>query len=253
MSLRVATYNVWNGARGREDLVLEVLRALSADVVVLQEVFDEAFVSRLARALDMQSVVARGNSRYYLAMLSRWPIAHSQSHHPSPPIQQTVLEATIDHPAGPLRVFGVHPISRPFVLLEWWRLWEVKVALRLVAQHKTAPCLLVGDFNACSPGDRPRIERLGILNRLMILVQGQRVYRFAIRAVLRSGMTDCFRMLHPESDGFTYGPPDPIGRIDYIFATPSLASSLTACFVARTPATVDHASDHYPVVADFAL
>ena len=152
-----------------------------------------------------------------------------------------------------MHIVGVHPVSRPFVLLELWRRWEVKVALERVVLRYPSPCLLVGDFNASAPGDSPRIRDLGVLNRLMVLVQGQRIYRFAIRAVLRAGLTDCFRHLHPDDDGFTYGPPNPVGRIDYIFASASLAATLTSCFVVRSPSAVDLASDHYPLVADFAL
>src|SRR6185436_6429036 len=54
MSLRVMTYNVFNGGAGRENLLREVLRAVAPDIVVLQEVFDAAFVGRLADALEME-------------------------------------------------------------------------------------------------------------------------------------------------------------------------------------------------------
>lgn len=248
------TYNVLDGGMSREDLIVEVLREVSADVVVLQEVLDEGFAQRMGDALGMQYFLARGNSKYHLAILSRWPISARQSHHPFPPIQQTVLEATIDCPNGrPLVVFGVHPVPRPLVFLEVWRLWEMSVALKRLEQHGASACLLLGDFNACAPGDKPEVRRLGILNRVFILLQGQRIYRFAIRAILKAGMVDCFRLLHPDTDGFTYGPPAPVGRIDYIFASAALAPYLTKCFVAREPAAVDGASDHYPVVAEFAM
>jgi exonuclease III len=195
------TYNVLDGGINRAERIVEVLRDISADVIVLQEVFDASFVRSIADALGMQYFVARGNSKYHLALLSRWPIVVRHSHHPFPPIQQTVLEAV----------------------------------------------------NASAPGDSPVVRRLGILNRVCILLQGQRIYRCAIRTVLEAGMIDCFRALHPNADGFTYGPPAPVGRIDYIFASAALAPCLTKCFVVREPVTVDRASDHYPVVADFAL
>jgi hypothetical protein len=86
------TYNALDGGVSREDLIIEVLRDMSADVVVLQEVFDEALVRRLGDSLGMQYFFAKGNSKYHLAILSRWPISARHSHHPFPPIQQTVLE-----------------------------------------------------------------------------------------------------------------------------------------------------------------
>ena len=66
-------------------------------------------------------------------------------------------------------------------------------------------------------------------------------------------MTDCFRERHPNADGHTYGPPTPTGRIDTIFANPAMKARLQECSVVREPPAVDLASDHYPVVADFAL
>jgi endonuclease/exonuclease/phosphatase family metal-dependent hydrolase len=210
MLLRVMTYNVLDGGGSREDLIVEVLREVSADVVVLQEVFDGAFVERIGDALGMQHFVARGNSKYHLAILSRWPIGAHHSYHPFPPIQQTVLEATIDCPNGQsLVVFGVHPVARPLVFLELWRLWELRVVLRRIERRGASACLLLCGFNA--------------------------------------------NVLHPDIDGFTYGPAAPVGRIDYVFASAALTPCLTKCFVAREPAAVDRASDHYPVVAEFAL
>jgi exonuclease III len=129
----------------------------------------------------------------------------------------------------------------------------MKIALKRLEVCRAVDCLLLGDFNATAPGDKPEVRRLGILNRICILLQGQRIYRFAIRAILKAGLIDCFRQLHPDPDGFTYGPPAPVGRIDYIFATAPLISRLTKCFVVRSPAAVDRASDHYLVVAEFVL
>ena len=254
MSLRVMTYNVLNGGIGREGLLLEVLRAANPDVVVLQEVLDEGFPYRMAEALDMRYFFARGNTKYHLALLSRWPIVASHSHHPFPPIHTTVLEATIEHPSGQrVDVFGVHPVPLSSVFLEFWRLWEITVVLRRARRRAPSLCLVVGDFNASAPGDNPQVHRLGLFIRLLVLLQGRRIYRFAIRAMLNGGMADCFRELHFNADGFTYGPPIPIGRIDYIFANAAMRARLRECFVVRAPPAVDGASDHYPVVAHFAL
>jgi endonuclease/exonuclease/phosphatase family metal-dependent hydrolase len=252
--MRVVTYNVLDGATGRESLVLEVLRAAAPDVVVLQEVLDAAFVGRLAEALEMKQFFALGNTKHHLALLSRWPIAASRSHRVFPSIRTTVLEATIEHPSGHrLNVFGVHPVPFPNLLLELWRLWEIKMVLRHVRQLGPSHCVVVGDFNAIAPGDNPHVDRLGAMVRTMILLQGGRIFRFAIRAMLRAGMADCFRDLHPDADGFTYGPPSPTGRIDYIFANAAMRTKLRECSVVRRPPAVDLASDHYPVLAEFVL
>src|SRR3954465_4055523 len=149
MILRAVTYNVLDGGGGRENLIAGVLRTISADVVVLQEVFSDQFARRMAASLGMRYFLARGNSKYHLAVLSRWPMTAQNSYHPFPPFQQTVLEASIECPNGQaLAVFGVHPVARPFLPLELWRVWELKTALGRVQGHSGPACLLLGDFNA---------------------------------------------------------------------------------------------------------
>jgi hypothetical protein len=53
MRLRVATYNLLNGGEGREPQLREVLSAANADLIVLQEVYDNGLVPRLGEALGM--------------------------------------------------------------------------------------------------------------------------------------------------------------------------------------------------------
>lgn len=78
--------------------------------------------------------------------------------------------------------------------------------------------------------------------------------RGAIRP-LRKLYRDCFRLLHPHEWGFTCPAVAPAGRIDYIFACPVLADRLTSCSVITEGGGMpaDHASDHFPVVAEFDL
>jgi endonuclease/exonuclease/phosphatase family metal-dependent hydrolase len=51
--MKIATYNVWNsdkGMPGREAQIIDEIKALDADVIVLQEVRDKAFHERLLQA-----------------------------------------------------------------------------------------------------------------------------------------------------------------------------------------------------------
>ena len=73
-------------------------------------------------------------------------------------------------------------------------------------------------------------------------------------ALLRgAGYVDCFRVMNAGANGFTCPAAAPAGRIDYIFASPELASLLSACSVVTAADGVAgaEASDHLPVVADF--
>jgi endonuclease/exonuclease/phosphatase family metal-dependent hydrolase len=62
---------------------------------------------------------------------------------------------------------------------------------------------------------------------------------------------DCFRVLHPNDDGFTLPASDPKVRLDYVFADPALSPALRECRVVTEPAAVKIASDHLPVLAQF--
>jgi endonuclease/exonuclease/phosphatase family metal-dependent hydrolase len=49
MSLRVMTYNILDGGENREAHILDVIQAVSPDVVILQEVFAEELLKILSR------------------------------------------------------------------------------------------------------------------------------------------------------------------------------------------------------------
>jgi endonuclease/exonuclease/phosphatase family metal-dependent hydrolase len=69
----------------------------------------------------------------------------------------------------------------------------------------------------------------------------------------KAGYVDCFRRLHPREPGFTWPSALPAGRIDFIFASPTLAGRLSACAVELASDGVSgaDASDHLPVFAEF--
>ncbi len=77
--------------------------------------------------------------------------------------------------------------------------------------------------------------------------------RGSINMLRNAGYVDCFRVLNPEAEGFTCPSASPAGRIDFIFASPELAESLSACYAVSQGDGVwaEDASDHLPVVAEF--
>jgi len=248
------TYNILDGAEGREEYILQVLQAVEPDVAILQEVFHENLAQNLAHALNMTAFFASGNGKRRVALLSRLPIRSCQSYHPFPPIWRNVLEAEIEyHSNKHFRLFGVHPMANLSVICEFWRWWEAKQIIRRIKPYEAEPCLIAGDFNAIAPYNRVAIESMPQWLRLTILAQGNRVYHFSIREYLSAGFTDCFHALHPNEDGFTLPPPYPNSRLDYIFGNELMKANLIDCWVVREPMAVLKASDHYPVVAEFRL
>jgi endonuclease/exonuclease/phosphatase family metal-dependent hydrolase len=79
--------------------------------------------------------------------------------------------------------------------------------------------------------------------------------RGCISLLKNAGYIDCFRELNPTAKGFSCPSGAPAGRIDYIFASPELAQDLSLCYIPTegNGTSGEAASDHLPVVAEFAL
>lgn len=252
--MRVLTYNILDGGVGRESLIAEVLGAVQPDLAVLQEVYQNGLAERLADRLSLQTAVVEGNSTRHMAILSRWPILEARSHHPYPPVHHVILEATLGHPTvGLLHVFGIHTIPLYSIGRELWRAWEVRTLLRRVRRVSDQPCLVMGDFNAVAPHDPVRFETRSRAAGVRFWLHGNGKLRLAVRQMQSAGFVDCYRALHPDKAGYTLPPPDPGVRLDYIFANTPLIGQLQRCDVVTWPAAVHDASDHYPLLAEFAL
>ena len=83
------------------------------------------------------------------------------------------------------------------------------------------------------------------------------IERWTVPRLTSAGYVDCWRRLHPDGDGYTCATWLPAARIDYVFADAVMAERLLACDVVGLNGTaaddVAGASDHFPVVADFAV
>jgi endonuclease/exonuclease/phosphatase family metal-dependent hydrolase len=81
--------------------------------------------------------------------------------------------------------------------------------------------------------------------------------RAVVTRMREAGYADSYAQLHPDprTRAFTCPLPTPAGRIDYVFASPAMASRLVACEVLEDApgCPVMRASDHAPIVAEFRL
>ncbi len=97
------------------------------------------------------------------------------------------------------------------------------------------------------------LPRHATVDRLL----GRTIERWTVTRMLDAGYVDCFRRVHPRASGYTCATWMPAARIDYVFANPIMAPRLRRCEVVggrRWPdreATI--ASDHHPLVAEFAV
>ncbi|MCS7222022.1 MAG: endonuclease/exonuclease/phosphatase family protein [Anaerolineae bacterium] len=273
MQVRVLTYNIhhWEGTDEKVDVarVAEVIRATAADIVALNEVYHPApwlernrpALSVMAEMLGMGWVFGKateypwqgqaGLVGYGNACLSRWPI-RAYAVHRLPPIPdrepRSLLEVCVELPDGqPLTVYVTHLDHQS----EAVRLVQLQAALQWTLRDRGRPHLLLGDLNALSPADFPEPEQWqGML--AFAAAEGFTLEEpKAIPRVLRAGYLDCFAQAG-KGEAPTWPTASARMRIDYIFASPALASKL--CYCQRwdiSPAEI--ASDHFPVLAMFEL
>lgn len=247
------TYNILDDGEDREGYILDVIQTADPDVVILQEVYTEEFLQSLGRSLGMNYYLGAGNKQRKVALLSKLPVLTFKSHHPIFPIWRNFIDAKIEYePNKTARVIGVHPVANLGIIFEVWRMWEAKYVANHIQRFQEMPCLIAGDFNAIAPGERVRIENMPNRLKWIIYLQGKRVYYFSIQTLLSAGFTDCFRVLNSD-EGFTLPPPNPNARLDYIFVNATMKAYLKKCWVVREPTSVNVASDHYPVMAEFSF
>jgi endonuclease/exonuclease/phosphatase family metal-dependent hydrolase len=246
------TYNLYLGGADRVEAIHAVLAHARADVVLLTEADDPGVIADLAGRLGLAHVWARGSGARHIALLTRWPVSGWRIHNRRP-LTQAVLEVHLDGPASPLTLYGAHLM--PFLLLpfELQRVWALRTLLALIRREQPGPHLILGDLNSVAPGDRVLHDRNPAPVRRIMALQGFAVFHWAIAVLLRAGYVDCYRAAGPRDDGFTWLTGNRTVRFDYIFADAPLAARLRACRVLDGAPEVERASDHYPLVADFAL
>lgn len=246
-ALRLMSYNIRHGGRGREDVLARVINARTPDVVMLQEARDAGVVERLAAATGMaQWATFRRQS---LGFLSRRPVAHHEWHRPRIS-RHAFLEVV---PAGEaVRIFGVHLSAVHAAWTERRRGLEVRALLAGIQAHQHGPHVLTGDFNTLAPGELLDLTRLPLRLRPFVWLSGGRIRWRAVRQVLDAGYVDVYRRLSPTESGFTFPTWDPHLRLDYVFAPAAFADRVSRCEVVRDPGAAE-ASDHFPLVADVSL
>ncbi len=251
MLLRVMTYNILDGGENREAYILKVIQAANPDIVILQEVYSEKILQSLSQVLGMQYYFGNGNKRRKVALLSKLPVSNFKSHHPIFPIWRNFIDAEIKiAPSKTVNILGVHPMANLGIVFEIWRFLEASFIIDHIQKANMQPCLIAGDFNAISPGEKVNTQSMPTWLKWLIYLQGNRVYHFSITKYLSAGFTDCYRLMNSDA-GFTLPPPEPNARLDYIFVDIIMKGFLKRCWVVREPESVNYASDHFPVMAEF--
>lgn len=227
MKVTVASYNVHDfvGSDGVRDVkrVGEVIRALDADVIALQEVsFADAteepaeLLAELPGYRAIGAPIVRGDGvRHGNAVLTRLPVSASKrialdfgSREP-----RTALEVWLETGSQKLRVVATHLGLRPGE-----RRFQVKEILKHVADDEHSVTVLLGDFNEWFLAGRP--------------------LRWLHRRFGRSASVATWPTLFP------------LFALDRVWVHPP--GKLKRFAAHDTPAT-RRASDHLPIVAELEL
>jgi len=255
--MKIATWNI-NSLAVRLPQVLDWLATNPVDALALQELklTDDKFPADAFAAAGYQAVAFGQKTYNGVALLSRHPMAGVVRNIPGFEDEQArVIAATLDTPAGPLRlvngyfVNGQAPDSDKFAYKMRW-LQALQDWLRgELAQHPRLA--LVGDFNV-APEDRDSYDPEGLRETIHHTTQERQHFQ----ALLDLGLTDAFRLFAQPEKSFSWWDYRMLGfqknrglRIDHILVNQALAPLVTACTVDRQPRKNKQPSDHAPVVA----
>jgi exodeoxyribonuclease-3 len=244
--IRLLSYNIKFGGRGREQAIAQIIRAMEPDVVLLQEATDPRVIERLAKETTLHNWGSRVD--YSMGFLTRLPVAHQQWHHP-PNARHAFLELVLE--GVECRIFGLH-------LVAWFSKWterkrrrELRALLDGIRAHQHGFHLLAGDFNALAPGELLEVRRMPRWIRAMIWLSGRDISRETIQLMLDEGYADVWRELHPNRAGHTFPTWDPHLRLDYAFVPKKYAERVAVCEVVFEPEPiVKAASDHAPIFVE---
>jgi exodeoxyribonuclease-3 len=242
--VRVLTYNIQHGGRGREEAIAAVIRDVAPDLVVLQEARYPDAVNRIADLSGLAQYGARRGES--LAFLSREPVLRAAWHKPRVS-RHAFLEVV---PArSQWRIFGVHLSAAHAAWTEQRRLFELRALLHAVREHQHGPHALTGDFNTLAPGELLDPRKLPARLRALVWLSGGRVRWRTIQTILDAGYADAFRQRHPDTVGSTFPTWGPHLRLDYLFVPGRFIEGVERCEVVSSEAGAA-ASDHFPLVGE---
>lgn len=248
MNLKLLSYNIRFGGRGREERLAEVIRAVSPDLVVFQEATDPIVIERLANATDSSYWSAQRS--HSIAYISRIKIAYHEWHYPAG-AKHSFLEIVPE--GSEVRIFGLHLSARFSKWDERQRAREIRNLLKGIERHQSGFHVLVGDFNTLAPGEVMELQRMPAWIRALVWISGRDIQRETIQVMLDAGYADGYRRLHPDIKGYTFPTWDPHVRLDYVFVPAPFVERLQACDVITEAPGVSHASDHLPLLANLDL
>lgn len=256
--MRLATWNV-NSIRARKERVLTWMAAHRPDVLCLQEtkVTEEEFPSADFAALGYHLVVSGQRTYNGVAILARTAchdvVRRFNDGEDEP--EARFLAATV----GQVRVVCVYVPNGQVVGSEKfsYKLGWVRRLRRYLERHHTPQDLLAlcGDLNV-APEPRDVHDPNAWAETVLFHPEARAVFR----ELCAWGLCDTVRLHHQEGGLYSWWdyrqlafPKNHGLRIDHILVTAPLAARCTKAEIDRNARKGQGASDHAPVMAEFAL
>jgi len=258
-TMRVMTWNLWwrfGPWEQRLPAIVETLRSVDADVIALQEVWDDGTVCQIDLLADALGFHPAYEGRLDLdgvlmgnAVLSRWPIVGSErigfTGDGDTGEERVALRADVEGPRGAFQVFSTH--------LNWRldhsgpRQAQVRQLAEFVADSRprSYPAIVCGDFNADPMSDEIRMltGRAAVPVEKIVFLDGWEVAG-------AGGPGATWNTINPYAEAEL----EPDRRIDYVFTgwpRQGGAGHVVSCAVAADqPIDGVWPSDHLAVVAD---
>lgn len=244
MIVKLLSYNIRFGGRGRERELADVIRTVGPDLVVFQEAIDPDVIGRLAAATNLPFWAAR--REHSIGYISRLKPSHHEWHYPAG-AKHSFLEIVLE--GSESRIFGLHLSSMFSKWSERRRVLEIRALLKSIERHQQGFHVLVGDFNTLAPGEILDVRRMPAWIRALVWLSGRDIQRETIQLMKDSNYVDGYRLLHPSDKGYTFPVWDPHLRLDYVFIPMEFARRLVQCEVVTEPVAASRASDHFPLFA----
>ena len=254
--MKVLAYNIWVGARGKVDLLIEFLRNMNCDAVALLECNDWTSDLLEQRAHEWNhdhSFLLKTKSGFHIGITCCFPI-NVENH-----IVETFAHGVLHVKIKGLNIFVTH-LSPGSVGA---RLKEASQIRELISTiSRSEEIVLVGDMNSLSELDRDfyaknNLEdgiRSDVHQSIKFLNPETKQLDYTVIQSLMYGerqLQDC--NTNPEPSVPTHLRVDKMHasemRLDYAFVTTDLAKKGANCVVVKTDET-HNLSDHYPVQVD---
>ena len=255
--MKVASWNV-NSIRVRVEQVAAWLQSHQPDVLCLQELktVEEKFPREVFSALGYEAAIFGQKTYNGVAILSRFPMTDVARGFgdSADDAEARLVAATIDG----VRIHSVYVPNGQTIFSDRYPhklRWLARLRAHAEARDPQARWLLCGDFNV-APDERDLYNPAAFGNDVIFHSDVRQAYA----ELVAGGLTDTFRLHHPETGHFSWWDYRMLAlaknrglRIDLILADAAMAACCTAASIDREARKGPQPSDHAPILAEFDL